>query len=477
MQKLCDTSAKQQSMMEDMAAAGMQPNVTTYTTLVNQLMFEGNFGEARAVVETEMPAAGVVPNDRTHAVFERLEETWSRMRTKRLHDLTETRTPEARQQAQTFFEVLKVNGVANVFLWTFMQKLCDTSAEQRVMMGEMTEAGVEPNVVTYGTLVKQLMLEGNFEEARAVVETEMPAARVVPDDRTQSVLEKPEEVWSRMRTTHLQSLLKRGTPEARQQAQEFFEGLKVSSVANGFQFSVMMKPCNTSAEQRIMMAEMVEAGVEPNVAIYDTVVSQLMLEGNFEEARAVVEMQMPAAGVVPDDRMHALFERSEREWNTMRTKHLQGLLHTSTAEARQQADNFFEGLKANRAASVFHWTFMQKLCDTSANQQSMMEEMAEAGVEPNVATYGTLVKQLMIEGKYQEARAVVKTEMPAARVVPDNRTKSVFEKPEEVWSRMRTTHLQSLLKRGTPEARQQAQEFFEVLKVNGVANGINTIKA
>merc|ERR1712195_62075 len=242
MQKLCDTGAEQRVMMEEMAAAGVQPDVITYNTLVSQLMFEGNIEEARAVEETEMPAAGIVSNDRTHSVFEKTEEVWSRIRAKRLVDLTETGTPKARQQAQTLFKVLKVNGVANEFHWTLMQKLCDTGAEQRSMMEEMAAAGVQPDVVTYTSLATKLMFEGNAEEARAVVEREMPAAGVVPNDRTLSVLERPEEVWSRMRTKHLQDLLKRGTPEATEKAQEFFEGLKVNGVADMFHWTLMQKP-------------------------------------------------------------------------------------------------------------------------------------------------------------------------------------------------------------------------------------------
>merc|ERR1740117_1119921 len=205
--------------------------VTAYSMLVNQLTFEGNIEEARAVVETEMPAAGIVSNDRTHSVFEKTEEVWNRMRTKRLADLAKTGTPEARQQAQTLFKVLKVNGVANVFQCSVMLTHCDTSAEQRSMMEEMAAAGVQPSVITYNTLAKQLMFEGNVEEARAVVEREMPAAGVEPNDRTHSMSEKPDDDLSRMRTKHLQDLLKTNTPEARQQAQTFFDVLKENGVA------------------------------------------------------------------------------------------------------------------------------------------------------------------------------------------------------------------------------------------------------
>merc|ERR1712086_1077271 len=259
----------------------------------------------------------------------------SRMRTKHLQDLLKTNTPEARRQAQEFFEGLTVNGFANVFQCSVMLTHCDTSAEQRSMVEEMAAAGVQPNVVTYTTLAKQLMFEGNAEEARAVVEREMPAAGVEPNDRTKSVLDKPEETWSRMRTKHLQDLLKTNTPETRRQAQEFFEGLTVNGVANVFHCSVMATHCDMSAEQRGMMEEMAAAGVQPNVVTYNTLATKLMFEGNVEEARAVVEREMPAAGVGPDDRIQSVLEKPEENLSRMRTKHLQDLLKTNTPEARQ----------------------------------------------------------------------------------------------------------------------------------------------
>merc|ERR1712166_693449 len=140
--------------------------------------------------------------------------------------------------------------VADVFHCNVMVTHCDTSAEQRSMMEEMVAAGVQPDVVTYNTQATQLMFEGNAEEARAVVEREMPAAGVEPNDRTQSVLDKPKETWTRMRAKHLQDLLKRNTPEARQHAQVFFEGLRGNRVANIIICNVMAANYDTSAEQR-----------------------------------------------------------------------------------------------------------------------------------------------------------------------------------------------------------------------------------
>ena len=109
-----------------------------------------------------------------------------------------------------------------------------------------------------------------------------------------------------------------------------------------------------------MVAEMAEAGVKPNVATYDRVARQLMLEGNFEEARAVVETEMPAAGVVLDDGMHVLFERSERECNGMWTKHLEDLLKRGSPEAKQKAQDFFDVLRVNGVADEDHQSLMQR---------------------------------------------------------------------------------------------------------------------
>ena len=74
----------------------------------------------------------------------------------------------------------------------------------------MPAARVEPNVVTFTTLVSQLMIEGDAAGARRVVEEEMPAAGVQPNDRTFKTLHMPKHKLGKMRTGELQRLLKLG---------------------------------------------------------------------------------------------------------------------------------------------------------------------------------------------------------------------------------------------------------------------------
>ena len=55
------------------------------------------------------------------------------------------------------------------------------------------------------------------------------------------MFKKPEQEWSRMRTQHLQRLMKRGTTEARQAAHKIFQGLKANGVKTKYQQSLMLK--------------------------------------------------------------------------------------------------------------------------------------------------------------------------------------------------------------------------------------------
>merc|ERR1712166_54529 len=327
--------------------------------------------------------------------------------------------------AWELFNAAKATGAADVLHWSMMLKLRDTSAERRIMMDEMMmEAGLEPTDMTYRTLVGQLILEGNLKEAQVVVGTEMPAVGIVPSKLTESLFKLSPGSSSKMRTDHLQKLIK---TNAREKAQTFFEGLKVNGVADIYQWNLMQGQCETSAEQRSMMGGMTEAGVNPDCVTYNILTKRLMIEGRLDEARAVVETEMPAAGIEPNDRTHALFERPEKQWSGMRTQHLTKLLNTSTSEGRQQAQAFFEGLKMGGVADIYQWNLMRRLCETSAEQRSMMGDMTEAGVNPDCATYNILAKQLMFGGRLDEARAVVETEMPAAGIEPNDRTHSLLE--------------------------------------------------
>merc|ERR1712166_345523 len=231
---------------------------------------------------------------------------------------------------------------------------------------------------------------------------------------------------SQQLATELRQMITKGD---RNGAWKLFNAARATGAADVLHWNMTLKLCNTSSESRRMMDEMVEAGLKLTGMTYEILVKQLMLEGKYEDARAVQETEMQSAAIIPTKYTESLFSSYHQQttkWSRTRLDHLQGFIKSNAVE---QADEFFELLKANGVANVFHlWhdRLMATHCDTSAEQRSMMEEMAAAGVQPDVVTYNILANKLMFEGKYQEARAVVDTEMPAAGVEPNDRTKSVL---------------------------------------------------
>merc|ERR1712166_534741 len=93
---------------------------------------------------------------------------------------------------------------------------------------------------------------------------------------------------------------------------------------------------------------------------------------------------------------------------------------------RNGAWKLFDAARATGAADVLHWNMMLRLCNTSSKSRRMMTEMVEADLKLTGMTYEILVKQLMLEGKYEDARAVQETEMPSAAIIPTKHTESLF---------------------------------------------------
>ena len=183
-----DSAGMRRIIATDMPAAGVEPDVVTFTTLVRQLIVEGDLAGAQRVVEEEMPAAGVEPDGRTLETFNKSERGFAKMRASQLRDLINSGDVAS---ARALMDKLKEHGKANVVHFTIMLQACkDSAGMRRIIATDMPAAGVEPDVVTFTTLVRQLIVEGDLAGAQRVVEEEMPAAGVEPDGRTLETLNK-----------------------------------------------------------------------------------------------------------------------------------------------------------------------------------------------------------------------------------------------------------------------------------------------
>ena len=86
-----------------------------------------------------------------------------------------------KNDAKQYFQMLQKNGQATVIHYSIaMTNLCSTSNEQRELLSKMKTEGLHPNVVTFTTLIKQPLYEGDKKAAQHVVDVEMPAEGVEP---------------------------------------------------------------------------------------------------------------------------------------------------------------------------------------------------------------------------------------------------------------------------------------------------------
>ena len=82
----------------------------------------------------------------------------------------------------------------------------------------------------------------------------------------------------------------------------------------------------------------------------------------------------------------------------------------------------------NDTADEYQFNVMMQVCKTSCQMREMMEKMFNLNLQPNVFTYNRLVKQLMFEGKNEEAMKVKEVEMPKVGVIPNETTRKLISR-------------------------------------------------
>lgn len=478
MKKACKTSDEQRRLLDVvMPKAGVRANDFTYNPLVVQLMLEGDVSAARKVVHEEMPARGLRPKEKALNAIQWSGEKLKKMSEKHLVEiLQQTHGEKVREAKQFFDKVVKNRQVTAYHFALMMRKMCSNSDEQRrLLQVDMPTAGIKPNSATYDVLVDQLVLEGDIGAAQKVVEVEMPANGIEPSHKTWRALRGSTKTkkLSRRRTTYLSQLLTRKSAAAKEKARFFFRKLVETKQADVFQFNVMMKACNSSEEQRrLLEVEMTKAGVKPDAITYMPMVNQLMLEDNHVSARRVVEEEMPALGIRPNSHLWEHLHTPPQKLKKMRIHYLNELATHGGKKEVAQARRFFNKMLKNKQADVDQFAIMMKLCESTDEQRYLLdEEMPKQGIEPNTTIYNILVRELILEGKVEEAHQVVTKEMPAKGVKALSATWKNFHLPAESLSRMRTTILSKLLvHRSALKDKERAWSFFNKLVEEGQAD-------
>ena len=87
-----------------MKTEGLLPDVFIFNTLIKQLLYEGDKIAAQHVVDVEMPAEGVEPNERIKATMAQADQLISQKHTKQMMKLIKTNKYD---DAKQYFQMLR----------------------------------------------------------------------------------------------------------------------------------------------------------------------------------------------------------------------------------------------------------------------------------------------------------------------------------------------------------------------------------
>lgn len=342
-----------------------------------------------------------------------------------LGEYAQTTSGDNIARAWQLFDGLVDSGKADAHCFEVMLKTCYSSVEQRRLIEEvMPKAGVRPTEVAYRTLANMMRIEGQSREiVAAEVGKAMAGAKVALAGKTEcqaktlEALDRPAEVVARMRTARLAGWLAQEGPkdsaDGAAAAWNLFNSLVESGKANEFHFGVMLADaCHSSAQQRQVITELMpNAGVTPNNKAFTCLMQMLRMEGDDSAALAILEEEMPAAGIVPDRRARfAATGATAEDVASMRAARIRRLAVLGSDEAAAAAWSMVESSSTSDYtkdgdASACH--AMIEVCQSSADLRKLAEEtMPSIGLpEGDYTVRRALAAELRAEGKAAEAAA------------------------------------------------------------------------
>lgn len=475
--KMCeDSNAIIHHIKFTMRVIGIKPDIVTFTHLVRQLVVEGKKSAARKIVKHDMRKHGIYPNKYTRRTLEMTEYEINRIRQAQARSKQKKTLPSTWQNFDTLLREKKhkiawrqfrekmQKGNITLIECNMMMKGCYNSKQMREFMSlEMKKAGIKPNVMTFTSLIRELILEGDIQGAKRVLSVDMKEAGVQPDTKTWETIRMPNKELQRLRHIKIKNLLKIRQNEAYSAASDFLNHLIRIQQANIKHCTQILKTLPDSKAVRVFMETVLpKAGLSANATCYNILIGRLVIEGKDEEAKSVFYEEMPDRGIQPIERTRKLLNIKPGIVDRMRTQVLRDLMNRDGPEFEAGREYLTDRVKGiDSKVDVTFFNVMVKACEDSAAMRKLIETtMKEAGVKPSMATFSLLARQLMIEGDLPGAQGVIYQEMPAADILPNKRARDILDLPSNDLTRLRASYIQKLLHSNTEEATDKAWDFF-----------------
>jgi hypothetical protein len=133
------------------------------------------------------------------------------------------------------------------------------------------------------------------------------------------------------------------------------------------------------------MQSMKQNGVLPDVSNFNQLTNKLLYDGDIVAAQHVYGIDMPAAGIEPDDITRKTIARADELASKGRTMKLTNILKQQGNDAARQE---FEKMQNSGDANAIQYCWaMKELCQSSDETRALMESMKLNDVLPDVAHF------------------------------------------------------------------------------------------
>ena len=184
-------------------------------------------------------------------------------------------------------------------------------------------------------------------------------------------------------------------------AWELLRRLIERDLAHVSQFNILIaSTCNSDQMRTFIDETMINAGVFPDVPVYNSYVTRLMVEGKYSAATQVVHEEMERRRIVPDVTTHTALDHSAAELNQMRKHAFANYWKRGGSDATGAARQLLQQLIETNLVNIEHFNYaMQKFCHSSDQMVELMDvDMKKANVAPSATTLHIYQLQLHIEG-------------------------------------------------------------------------------
>eukprot|EP00946_MAST-07B_sp_MAST-7B-sp1_P003662 g3662.t1 len=270
-----------------------------------------------------------------------------------LHEWREYKNPSAKLQALEAFEAAAKKGsrtvVDEVHFETILKFLPTSKEQLRVIQTDMPKFSVKPSALCYAQVVNTLLIEGDSIGARSLIDNDMSEAGIHADQEMQERVNGGaliEENLERVRHRMLRKALCSRTPAGLEEGEELFSLMRRHGVAKSCHFELILE--HGCVHSDVIRDAIASGEFQPEESLYRMLVDRLLIEGDVESAKIVMDDCIRVAGVPPNTETMRALEgeeaRSDAKFTELREQEVQRMILLGRSDA---AKAFLKRLESN----------------------------------------------------------------------------------------------------------------------------------